>query len=1484
MSGEQDESGVLEARASLTMGTMSTPRGGPRVRRSAFRRPQNQSIYRISNNYDPWANGRITWTKAGEETLNQMLSTATQPPIQGFWQNLRPGAKEIVHTWFETNEPLHEKKNDRPIVSAFRDLIHGYNHVMTGWMNSLRTAAELNKHLGQERTRVETLTEENQNLLRQTRELRHTVVRNGEFMETLEMKNREHEDRIGDLTQQLKIKQVENRRLTQTLNSRRSQQTTPGGTVIDDGRDGHRGTTWSEDIGRKERDDYLFNITQANDRADAAESRNRELEAAIARLRAGQEVVNQAGDSVTSTGVGAGSASAAAIALKATEEKYQDWVGELKNENSGLKTENESLKKTNEGLETAIQALATRNDETLRQEKEKRQADCQELQGMLAKQRSVMAGKLQKTTQDLGDCQETYDKLKRRAAEYEKKIRRLEIDNDNGINRLRRQVDSINESVKKLIPKLNKLDQWVNQASAARDQYLESVEKAQPILKKADKLKKTQTSSQEIVRGLADLVTSAEKVRESHEPTLKEAKETRDGTRETIKDLAGLNEMLLGWRSRVRSGLGSTTALRHEGGMIASTLERLEHQHREQQCAQKDASDADTLGGRLRSQHITPSKTQKEERPPTAKPAHTERVSEAALARRRDRVPQRPPPTLVFVDEPVRDTPVAVRGDEKDKKPEFETPPNNYPFEHDITSSKRGRIHAANAPNPEEASEPRERHSSEEGRPPSSVEPRSPGEPRSPEAASKSPEAPKSHEKPPNQTSSASSPLSPPGSDEQSVLDDGLDSNELEILEGFIKISEIIRRVSDEDNRKPDNSFLAALLRRDQQEMKDALLRIFNVTGFPPQDILGPVGREDHRLFWVCRAYKEFEFNAAKEKFDEAAALKWLEYCERHINLQIREREGSPEAALSIASERHEEARQLRTKYDELETELLGAKLSAEEEFYVLSCVKRHLDSGKGAGQIEELIWGIAPVIDREAKLREVTLELSKWVKEYSEWVEAVLVPQYIDPLKAVIQTLKNKIADVNDFDDKILLEARIKRLRLLIRHNYIEELPLKDTFKSPLETVTANILVNKDVIEAQEETRRNRIESLIREKAMELYSTYSHSKHAESACFCSLLKYFAPKVYYGAVRDGCCGQGRMVSPIKEGTNVDTQPVRPESRPAPGSPSSLRRGRRVCQGHHGHGLLSASATLPTVICHVLTTLLWIILYVLSTPLDIYFALLFIFTTPFNIVSCNFTWIKYYLTYLHWYFFPKNYAENYLPTASFSPPTAPSTKAPFSPATPFRPPAPSQASTPSFAPSLDDFSPAKIPGGAGPNPIDSFLGDEDEISAIPQFDGAGDSLAPPDRRPSIDMFAFRPSPAPSVKSDDQPTRPPPPEKPKPFRLSAHTASPASLVISLSIITTIFSSVLYLALDQERRIWLSNNHWRRAFVNDMLEPFGTRETRSAAWMDWGVVAFPVNAVIRGLNGVLLRWVPRGWSLVPWDTDRAVVTLLFGGPTLS
>lgn len=117
---------------------------------------------------------------------------------------------------------------------------------------------------------------------------------------------------------------------------------------------------------------------------------------------------------------------------------------------------------------------------------------------------------------------------------------------------------------------------------------------------------------------------------------------------------------------------------------------------------------------------------------------------------------------------------------------------------------------------------------------------------------------------------------------------------------------------------------------------------------------------------------------------------------------------------------------------------------------------------------------------------------------------------------------------------------------------------------------------------------------------------------HLDGACFCTVLAWLWPRAYSRIVKGGCCSAGRMLNPTLSGK----QP------PNPGT-------AQMCRGHHGHGRLSASGDVYTIICNILTALLWFIGLFIYSPLDFVFfglSIAALALTPFS-------WIRLYIQFV-----------------------------------------------------------------------------------------------------------------------------------------------------------------------------------------------------------------------------------------------------------
>ncbi|KAG7291703.1 hypothetical protein NEMBOFW57_001722 [Staphylotrichum longicolle] len=114
----------------------------------------------------------------------------------------------------------------------------------------------------------------------------------------------------------------------------------------------------------------------------------------------------------------------------------------------------------------------------------------------------------------------------------------------------------------------------------------------------------------------------------------------------------------------------------------------------------------------------------------------------------------------------------------------------------------------------------------------------------------------------------------------------------------------------------------------------------------------------------------------------------------------------------------------------------------------------------------------------------------------------------------------------------------------------------------------------------------RHRAEQLLTKTLFQIQASGVPGQHGGSSCFCTLLRFLFPRIYYSTVTGGCCASGK---------------------PPPPTSSPSHNPREVvasCQGHHGHGALASSSPLWTSLCRVFTALTWLLFLVLIQPYNL----------------------------------------------------------------------------------------------------------------------------------------------------------------------------------------------------------------------------------------------------------------------------------------
>ncbi|KAL2161323.1 hypothetical protein VTH06DRAFT_8544 [Thermothelomyces fergusii] len=123
-----------------------------------------------------------------------------------------------------------------------------------------------------------------------------------------------------------------------------------------------------------------------------------------------------------------------------------------------------------------------------------------------------------------------------------------------------------------------------------------------------------------------------------------------------------------------------------------------------------------------------------------------------------------------------------------------------------------------------------------------------------------------------------------------------------------------------------------------------------------------------------------------------------------------------------------------------------------------------------------------------------------------------------------------------------------------------------------------------QEFLDQQALADRRLAEHVLTQALLRLQSAGAPGQHGSAACFCTLLRHYLPRAYYSAITGGCCAGGRQMQIAM-------------------SSSSAHESERGawCHGHHGHGVLASPGQLWTSLCHVLTSLTWLLFLLLTQP-------------------------------------------------------------------------------------------------------------------------------------------------------------------------------------------------------------------------------------------------------------------------------------------
>ncbi|KAK0729822.1 hypothetical protein B0H67DRAFT_547900 [Lasiosphaeris hirsuta] len=165
-------------------------------------------------------------------------------------------------------------------------------------------------------------------------------------------------------------------------------------------------------------------------------------------------------------------------------------------------------------------------------------------------------------------------------------------------------------------------------------------------------------------------------------------------------------------------------------------------------------------------------------------------------------------------------------------------------------------------------------------------------------------------------------------------------------------------------------------------------------------------------------------------------------------------------------------------------------------------------------------------------------------------------------------------------------------------------------------------LLIEEEVARSQHLAERGTVEALLA-----LQEQHRAENRGTKACFCSLLQFFLPAVYYNMVHGGCCAgtvpqqldEEVPVPPVGQGLDIQTEDAHvgdtqdgtigtaaeygdgqatPTPRTMRSQPPSTFVYQPGCVSHHGHGHLPANSLTWTYICQLLTAATWIIFVLL----------------------------------------------------------------------------------------------------------------------------------------------------------------------------------------------------------------------------------------------------------------------------------------------
>ncbi|GAB1311831.1 Hsp90 chaperone hsp82 [Madurella fahalii] len=242
----------------------------------------------------------------------------------------------------------------------------------------------------------------------------------------------------------------------------------------------------------------------------------------------------------------------------------------------------------------------------------------------------------------------------------------------------------------------------------------------------------------------------------------------------------------------------------------------------------------------------------------------------------------------------------------------------------------------------------------------------------------------------------------------------------------------------------------------------------------------------------------------------------------------------------------------------------------------------------------QQLQRGIA---QQDAQLAEVEAEIAL----FSNLINGIYTQ--IEVLDRPQEKQQSKPKADTEFNKKYRTKLTQREERLRREHRY---------FQGRLTCLVEHRSRIINFIKSDADIDRRRAQKLLNEILLKIQVISRPGRHGEAICFCTLVRFLFPRIYYSTLYGGCCAGGRLTPPSASllsagpatGTTTTTSSSNTSSSNTSSSNTTPPAGPS-CHGHHGHGLLASSSRLYTLVCQFLTSLAWLVLLLLIQPYNLY---------------------------------------------------------------------------------------------------------------------------------------------------------------------------------------------------------------------------------------------------------------------------------------